>query len=218
MLILSIGEENLKTRIPESPIAMRKAPSQSRSRLMVSVILEAATRVLVETGWSKFTTNQVASIAGVSIGSLYQYFPNKLALAEAIRQQHLDAILQVLDSCNKQKSSITKGDQLTERVERLIDGIVAAHLINPNLHRILLDEVPLSGRNDHQSFERLYADYYLDFTAQTLGKESHRKEVVSKILASTIEGVMHNAARQGELKSPQIRQELILLICSYLKS
>ncbi|MGO2347604.1 MAG: TetR/AcrR family transcriptional regulator, partial [Providencia sp.] len=69
---------------------MRRAPSQNRSRMMVSVILESATRVLAETGWSKFTTNQVASIAGVSIGSLYQYYPNKLALAEAIRQQHLE--------------------------------------------------------------------------------------------------------------------------------
>lgn len=214
MLILSVGEANLKTRVPESPAVMRKAPSQSRSRMMVSVILEAATRVLVETGWSKFTTNQVAGIAGVSIGSLYQYFPNKLALAEAIRQQHLDAILQVLDTCDRQNP----GDQLTEKVEKLIDGVVAVHLINPDLHRILLDEVPLSGRNAHQNFERLYADYYLNFTAQILGEDSPRKEVASKILASTIEGVMHNAARHRELKCPKIRQELIMLICSYLKS
>ncbi|MGO2336270.1 TetR/AcrR family transcriptional regulator [Providencia sp.] len=208
----------MKTRVPESPIVMRRAPSQNRSRMMVSVILESATRVLAETGWSKFTTNQVASIAGVSIGSLYQYYPNKLALAEAIRQQHLEDILQVLDACNRQKPNVTNELQLTDRVEGLIDGIVAVHLINPNLHRILLEEVPLSERNVHQNFELLYANHYLNFTTQILGEDSPRNKVVSKILASTIEGVMHNAARHGELKSSEIKQELMLLICSYLKN
>ena len=206
----------MKTRVLPSPTAMRKVPSQGRSRAMVSAILEAATRVLSQTGWSTFTTNQVAIVAGVSIGSLYQYFPNKISLAEAIRQQHLETILQVLERCNN--TNLNGDDKLAKKVERLIDGIVAAHLINPNLHRILLDEVPLSERSAHQTFESLYADYYLNFTTQILGKASSRKEVVSKILASTIEGVMHNAARQGELTSTQIRQELVLLICAYLKT
>ncbi|TXE51206.1 TetR/AcrR family transcriptional regulator [Serratia ureilytica] len=208
----------MKTRVPELPTVMRKPPKQRRSRVMVNVILEAATRVLAETGWAKFTTNQVANIAGVSIGSLYQYFPNKLALAEAIRQQHLTTILQVFEACNNQNPKVTTEGLLTERVERLIDGIVAAHLINPDLHRILLDEVPLSKRSAHQNFEKLYADYYLNFTIQILGKRSPRKGVVSKILASTIEGVVHNASCRGDLKSPEIRHELVLLICSYLKA
>ncbi len=208
----------MKTRIPESPMIMRKAPLQGRSRVMVSIILEAATRVLVKTGWAKFTTNQVASIAGVSIGSIYQYFPNKLAIAEAIRQQHLATILQVLETANNQKVKVSSGDHLTERVEGLIDGIIAAHCIHPILHRILLDEVPLSSRNMQQSFEQLYGDYYLNFIVQTLGQASSRKEVVSKVLAASIEGVVHNASRCGEIESPEIRQELVLLVCAYLRS
>jgi AcrR family transcriptional regulator len=86
----------MNTRVTDASRSMRKAPRQRRSQVMVDVILQAAARVLAKSGWAKFNTNEVARIAGVSIGSLYQYFPNKLALAEAIRQQHLAAILQVL--------------------------------------------------------------------------------------------------------------------------
>ena len=74
---------------------MRKAPRQQRSRATVDVIVEAAARVLGRRGWARFTTNEIAAVAGVSVGSLYQYFPNKLAIAEAIRQRHLDEVLRV---------------------------------------------------------------------------------------------------------------------------
>ena len=63
---------------------------------MVATIVEAATRVLGQRGWQRFTTNEVAQVAGIGVGSLYRYFPNKLALAEAIRQRHLDAVLAAL--------------------------------------------------------------------------------------------------------------------------
>lgn len=59
---------------------MRKEPRQARSRATVEIIVRAGARVLGDRGWAGFTTNQVAEVAGVSIGSLYQYFPDKLAL------------------------------------------------------------------------------------------------------------------------------------------
>lgn len=192
---------------------MRKAPGQKRSRVMVATILEAAARVLADTGWAAFTTNQVASVAGVSIGSLYQYFPNKLALAEAIRQQHLEMILQVLAG---DQLGQTGHDSLPERIAKLLDGILAAHQINPALHHVLLDEVPFARRDEHPDFEQLYHEYYLEFTTQVLGYESPRASVVAKVLASAIEGVVHLAAHLGEQESSAIRRELELLVCAYL--
>ena len=59
-------------------------------------ILDAAAHILGERGWAGITTNAVAETAGVSIGSLYQYFPNKLALIEAVRRLHFDELLSVL--------------------------------------------------------------------------------------------------------------------------
>ena len=59
---------------------LRKKPKQMRSKLMFDSILEASTRVLEEVSFKKFTTNKVAEAAGISIGSLYQYFPNKQSI------------------------------------------------------------------------------------------------------------------------------------------
>jgi AcrR family transcriptional regulator len=66
---------------PRNPaISLRKSPKQARSSELVSIILQAATQVLAKEGASRFTTARVAEKAGVSIGSLYQYFPNKAAI------------------------------------------------------------------------------------------------------------------------------------------
>ena len=58
-------------------IEVRKKPKQQRSKFMVDSILEASARLLKELSYDKFTTNKVTDIAGISVGSLYQYFPNK---------------------------------------------------------------------------------------------------------------------------------------------
>ncbi len=66
----------------------RKLPKQERSRITVEAILEATTHILVEEGYDKANTNRIAERAGISLGSLYQYFPNKEALMTALMDQH----------------------------------------------------------------------------------------------------------------------------------
>jgi AcrR family transcriptional regulator len=68
-------------------IAPRKPPRQRRARVTVEILLEAATRILDRDGLEGFTTNHVAEVAGVSIGTLYQYYPNKAALVAALIQR-----------------------------------------------------------------------------------------------------------------------------------
>jgi AcrR family transcriptional regulator len=77
---------------------MRKQPVQQRSRDMVAILMDAAARVIVERGFDNLTTNHVAAAAGVSIGSLYQYFPDKDALVEALLQRHAAELLAVVDA------------------------------------------------------------------------------------------------------------------------
>jgi AcrR family transcriptional regulator len=67
----------------------RKQPLQERSRATVDIILTAATQVLERTGLEEMTTNQIAERAGVSVASVYQYFPNKEAITAALMGQHL---------------------------------------------------------------------------------------------------------------------------------
>ena len=71
---------------------LRKKPKQMRSKLMFDRILEASTRVLEEVSFKKFTTNRVAEAAGISIGSLYQYFPNKQSILIELERIAIDKI------------------------------------------------------------------------------------------------------------------------------
>ena len=71
---------------------LRKKPKQIRSKLMFDSILEASTRVLKEVSFEKFTTNRVAEAAGISIGSLYQYFPNKQSILIELERIAIDGM------------------------------------------------------------------------------------------------------------------------------
>lgn len=73
---------------------LRKKPKQTRSRLMVDNILEASIRVLKQHPYHQFTTNRVAEAAGISIGSLYQYFPNKQSILLELEIKAVDAMIE----------------------------------------------------------------------------------------------------------------------------
>ena len=219
----------INTRVPAAQPEMRKAPGQRRSKVTVAAIEQAAARVLAAKGWAKFTTNEVARIAGVSIGSLYQYFPNKLALAEAIRRRHLQALLQVFEQSGtaaegEREGQIEQGETpeqsgqvlLMRRVAQLVDGIIAAHQVDPQLHRVLLDEVPLSARDAHQDFERQYAAFYARFASQSGAAAEPVSSMAGRVLASAVEGVVHDAARRNELASAELRHELCRLVYSFV--
>lgn len=193
---------------------MRKAPRQQRSRATVDTIVEAAARVLARRGWADFTTNETASVGGVSVGSIYQYFPNKLALAEEIRKRHLDAVLAAISGSEERDAAMT----LEQRAAKLIDGVVAAHNVDQVLHRVLLDEVPLAARSTQDEFEAEYLRRYQGVIASASGKpDPARDEIAGRVLSGAVEGVVHTAARHGELDSPTLRAELIELVCAYLR-
>jgi AcrR family transcriptional regulator len=196
------------------PCTLRKSPRQQRSRAMVATLLEAAARVLAKRGWERFTTNEVAAVAGVSVGSLYQYFPNKLALAEAIRQHHLDGVLAALSDDEATGGRSTPA----RRVARLVAGVIAAHSVDPALHRILLTEVPLKDRSHYEAFEREYRQRYRAVvSAGPGGRDELRDETAARVLAAAVEGVVHAAARHGALGAPFLKDELERLVRGYLR-
>lgn len=96
-------------------LAPRKAPKQDRSAFMVEAILEAATRVLARQSLEGFNTNRVADVAGVSIGSLYQYFPNKAALMTALIVREHEKLCADIERCVQRSA----GKSLQSTVEAL---------------------------------------------------------------------------------------------------
>ncbi|CAN7766273.1 TetR/AcrR family transcriptional regulator [Mesorhizobium sp. LjNodule214] len=190
---------------------MRKEPSQARSRATVEAIIEAGARVLSDLGWAGFTTNKVAETAGASIGSLYQYFPDKLSLVEAIRRQHFDQVLAVISDAAADEKP------LRQFARELTRGMIAAHSIHPTLHQVLLDEAPgdRGSRAAHAAFQSRYLEHYAAAVAQ-YRRRTKDTETVARVLSSAVEGVIHNAARRGMLEAPELQKQLVELICAYL--
>lgn len=122
--------------------APRKSASQERSRITVDAIIEATTRILIKNGYDYASTNKIAAAAGVSIGSLYQYFPNKEALVAAVSERHSKEVLQLMSD-----ALIRVAAQPLELAAReFVSVAIEAHRLNPNLHRVLAEEVPRIGR------------------------------------------------------------------------
>ena len=194
---------------------MRKQPQQARSRATTAAILQAAAHILGERGWDGFTTNAVAEMAGVSIGSLYQYFPHKLALVEAVRRQHFDEVLAVLEGAADGWLS------RAGRLEALVDGMIGVHSRFPAAHRVLLEEVP-RGRGAGAVHDRfatiLHQRYEAVVRANRRGTfmASH-PGLAARVLAAAVAGVVHDAASRGALQTRALRSELLRLAGSYLR-
>jgi AcrR family transcriptional regulator len=185
---------------------MRKEPKQKRSRETVEAVLEATAHILGRRGWAKLNTNEVAEVAGVSIGSLYQYFPNKLALIEAARRRHFDDVLSRL--------RVARDRSLThaERIDRVVQGMIDLHSRNPAVHHALLEETPRSpaSKEAHDTFEAEYLKLY-----EALIPRRTARDIAAQVLSSAIAGVVHDAARRGTLNSSALKCELVRLVSAY---
>ena len=133
----------------------RRRPRQARAQVTVDAIVQATAQVLVAGGYDRASTNRIAQAAGVSIGSLYQYFPSKEALVAALATAHVghmkETVQRVLGS------SETAG--LSEAARRVARALIAAYRVHPALHAVLCEEVPrVGGLEDVQAFERWLAE------------------------------------------------------------
>jgi AcrR family transcriptional regulator len=188
---------------------MRKEPRQARSRATVETIVQAGAHILSDEGWAGFTTNRVAELAGVSIGSLYQYFPDKLSPLDAIRHRHLD------DSIAVMRSIRADGVPPAKFAAQLVRAVVTAHSVHPGLHRVLLDEAPSSEeyRNPHSEFEIEYLAHYAEAVATYRKRPPNEADyVAARVISDAIDGVIHNAARRGAIDDLAMQRELGRLI------
>jgi AcrR family transcriptional regulator len=118
----------------------RRRPVQRRSQETVDAIVEASARVLARHGYSAATTNRIAARAGVSIGSLYEYFPNKESVLAALLERHTsEGGAEVLGAL---EGAIDRGAPLAELVSELVAALLRQHRRSPELHRVLFEEMP----------------------------------------------------------------------------
>src|SRR6185295_18131266 len=120
-----LGFHHMPTRRHATALHPRKQPLQARSRETVRVILRAAAQVFGSRGYAASTTNHIAERAGVSIGSLYEYFPNKDALLHALLEDHIQEAQAILTAVTPDAGRGSDG--LADVVRQYIGAMVALH-------------------------------------------------------------------------------------------
>jgi len=169
----------------------RKQASQQRSRATVDALIEATARILVREGFDAASTNRIAEQAGVSVGSLYQYFPGKEALVAAVIDRHHRELMQVVRGALAEVAS----DPIEEAVRKLVAVAIKAQRVDPKLHRVLTEQIPRTGRLEKvETFSR---ENYALFRAYL---ERHRDEVravdlglAAFVCVTSIEALTHSA-------------------------
>lgn len=196
------------TRARKKSILPRKEPHQQRSIATVDAILQAAAYILIHRGWGAFTTNAVAERAGVNIASLYQYFPNKEAIVAELKRRHGAEVERAIGAVFAADATDPR-DQL----RRVILATLRQHAVEPALHRVLEEELPLSARRDGLEA----APPWLD-EARVLLSRHPRPELAMLITRTCIHAVVHEATfHQPELtRGEDLADELVNLLSPYL--
>jgi AcrR family transcriptional regulator len=195
----------------------RKLPRQARSRETIEAILTATARVLKRVGFDHASTNHIAEEAGVSVGSLYQYFPSKEALVAALLERHMAEMSAELMSGFQEVAELP----LERAARAMVERMLCAHAVDPDLHKVLIEQVPRVGR-----LERVHELEEHGFQLVRAYLEAHRKEVracdldtAAFVAVTAVEALTHIAVlyRPAALKGSQLADEVTALIVRYLE-
>jgi AcrR family transcriptional regulator len=188
-------------------LSPRKRPRQERGRATVEAILQAATYILIKSGWEALNTNAVAERAGVNISSLYQYFPNKESIVSELRNRHQERI----NAC----SAPSAGETMHERIVAAIRHGIEIYRDNAELFRAF-EEVPRSRRR-LVAGRRERADRPLLPEGQASLTQSS-SELTTFVARTAVEAVLREVtlSQPKLLSDPRLVDELALLLENYL--
>lgn len=195
---------------PRSAKSPRRHAKQERAHVTLGAILEAAARVLVREGYAGATTNRIAEVAGVSVGTLYQYFAHKDDVFDALIRRETAATLRVIDAERPDPR-----ETLAVALRRVFVALTAAQPLGPDLYR-QLEYVPnaLLRRRVTEGKQHVVV-----FVRSLL--EAHRSELragdldlAALVLVNATEGVAMGAS--AELFGERLSNELTTLFTRYL--
>ncbi|HTA15330.1 MAG TPA: TetR/AcrR family transcriptional regulator [Solirubrobacteraceae bacterium] len=184
----------------------------------MQAVLEAAAQVFEHHGYGAATTNRIAERAGVSIGSLYQYFPNKDAILVALARQHIaDSTAMLQPHLQRLGSSARWDDVLPD----IVDAMVAMHALAPGLHRALFEETPLPStlRAELDRLEDRLVDLTANALAADLGPSPVETRLPARIVVSAIEGLTHRLVLRPppDVTPEEIAREITDLVRIYIQ-
>ncbi len=186
----------------------RKKASQARSRATVDALIEATARILARDGFDRTNTNRIAEEAGVSVGSLYQYFPCKEALVAAVVERHHQELMAVARDTLAEIATLP----IEKAIRRIMRAAIQAHRVNPRLHRVLTEQLPRTGRlvNGEPLIQQVYAPFrtYLESRRDELRVAD--LELAAFVCVTTVEALAHTAVlHRPEPLSDEAAESLI---------
>ncbi len=195
----------------------RKRPVQERSRHTVESILEATSQVLVQRGYEGTTTGAVVERAGVSIGTLYQYFPNKESLVVALIERHVEDVLRLVEGALHQHAD----DPLEVGLAAVIRASLDAHRLAPDLHKVLIEQVPREGKLGKalDLSAHLVALLQVHFGRRMTHLPPTRLRLLAFVVEATVEALTHRAVVESPwwLTSGALEAEALALLTPYLR-
>ena len=207
--------KTLKTS--KSKISLRKSPKQERSKDLVGAVMAAAARILESAGSETLTTNKVAQLAGVSIGSLYQYFPGKDAIFSTLIEQQLDSNA----AHYAQFIETHKNDEAPLLMKALIADVVDLFVERKVFIATLFGEVPKLKKTRDVLYRRnriilLFVDL-LKSRSSELRDPSNIEEQVY-VISHAVLGLLQTSVLENfESHPPEVlKKELLKLMTSYL--
>jgi AcrR family transcriptional regulator len=204
-------------KVSKTQTSLRKSPKQERSKDLVDAVMVAATRILESTGVEMLTTNKVAKAAGVSIGSLYQYFPGKDAIFSKVIERQLDAHT----ARYRQFVEDHKQDNSKTILTELINDVFDLFYERRRLFTALFNEVPKLKKTREVLFRRnkivqVFAELLKERKSEL--RDPSNVDTQLYVISHAILGVLQTAAIENfESQSPEVlKEELSTLAISYL--
>jgi AcrR family transcriptional regulator len=194
----------------------RKNPTQERSAATVEALLQATARILVKEGYDRASTNRIAEAAGVSVGSLYQYFPSKEALVAALIDHHISSMTRLFEA----KMLELAEAPMEVAIRDVIRVMIEAHRIDPQLHQVLVEQVPRLGRlqriEEVETYARAVVRAYLESRKDQIRPKD--LELAAFLMAHVVEAVTHGAVlhEPSLLESEGLVTETTDLVLRYL--
>ncbi|MCP2170139.1 TetR/AcrR family transcriptional regulator [Goodfellowiella coeruleoviolacea] len=193
----------------------RKQPRQVRAEHTRERILTAAAHVFAEHGYAAGTTNRIAERARISIGSLYQYYPNKDAILLALVDRHLD----VGGAISARRQSEELPDSLGEIIRVFVRTAVENHLDDPQLLRVMAEQAPRSREllEKVSEYERARVAYVEELLARHPEARVDDPHTAARLVVATIQLVVHQLlAAPDPLEIPRFENELVTMLTRYL--
>jgi AcrR family transcriptional regulator len=181
----------------------------------VEAVLDAVIKILKREGFQAVTTNRVAEVAGVSIGSVYQYFPDKRAIFAALHERHVEEIDRLVANTLMEHAA----SPLDTLMRAMIEAMVDAHTADPELYDLLSSEVPHRTEGTHDFAVRLHGAFRLAIASRAEEFKAPRDlDRVVFVVTHMVEALSHGAVlrRPARLSLAAAKEEAVRAVLAYL--